>query len=164
MTKIGVFYGSTTGATQTVAERIAEELGVESMDIRDIDPLELTDYDLLVLGCSTWGDGEIQRHWKAFLPELAKLNLEEKAVALFGSGDQRVYDTTFVDGIGVLYETLARQGVKFVGFWPVHGYDFRESKAMRAGHFVGLPLDDDNQPELTSSRIETWTKLIRAGV
>ncbi len=37
MKKVGIFYGSTTGATEGVAETIAARLGVASEDIHNVD-------------------------------------------------------------------------------------------------------------------------------
>ncbi len=34
--KIGIFYGSTTGVTEAVAERIAKKLGVASADVHNV--------------------------------------------------------------------------------------------------------------------------------
>jgi len=40
------------------------------------------------------------------------------------------------------------------------GYDFSDSAAVRDGVFVGLPLDEVNQAELTDSRIDAWVKTL----
>ena len=66
MNKIGVFYGSTTGTTEDVAHRIAEKLNVPNGDIHDASKLNdelVKEYDVLVLGTSTWGAGELQDDW-----------------------------------------------------------------------------------------------------
>ena len=57
MSKIGVFYGSTTGTTEDVARKIAEKLNVPQGDIHDASTLTdalVKEYDVLVLGTSTW--------------------------------------------------------------------------------------------------------------
>jgi flavodoxin I len=66
MNKIGVFYGSTTGTTEDLARRIAEKLDVPSADVFDVSKLTealVNEYDVLVLGSSTWGAGELQDDW-----------------------------------------------------------------------------------------------------
>ena len=66
MNKIGVFYGSTTGTTEDVARRIAEKLNVSSAHIFEVSKLTealVNEYDVLVLGSSTWGAGELQDDW-----------------------------------------------------------------------------------------------------
>ncbi|HOO63725.1 MAG TPA: hypothetical protein PK364_07365 [Synergistaceae bacterium] len=35
------------------------------------------------------------------------------------------------------------------------------SEAVREGRFVGLPLDDNNQAELTESRLQSWAEQLR---
>ena len=54
----GIFYGSTTGTTEAVAEDIAKQLGVASADVHNVADAsadEADKYDLLVVGSSTWG-------------------------------------------------------------------------------------------------------------
>ena len=64
--KYGIFYGSQTGTTADVAKKIAAALGVAESDIHnvaDTAPDKLGDYDVIVLGTSTWGNGEIEDDW-----------------------------------------------------------------------------------------------------
>ena len=52
MSKIGVFYGSTTGTTEDVARKIAEKLNVPQGDIHDASTLTdalVKEYDVLAL-------------------------------------------------------------------------------------------------------------------
>ena len=39
MKKTGIFYGSTTGTTESVAGRIADVLGISSADVHDVSKL-----------------------------------------------------------------------------------------------------------------------------
>lgn len=63
MAKVGLFYGSTTGKTEAVAEAIQAALGGENVvalhEISDVSE-ELADYDCLIIGCPTWDVGELQ--------------------------------------------------------------------------------------------------------
>ena len=62
----GIFFGSTTGTTESVAARIAERLGVAQADVHNVAAASVEDvkkYDLLLLGSSTWGSGELQDDW-----------------------------------------------------------------------------------------------------
>ena len=86
----GIFYGSTTGTTEAVAQDIAKQLGVASADVHNVADAsadEANKYDLLVLGSSTWGSGELQDDWYPFLDTLKAKDLAGKKVALFGCGD-----------------------------------------------------------------------------
>ena len=47
----------------------------------------------------------------------------------------------------------------FVGHWSTSGYHFEASRALvDENHFIGLAIDEDRQPELTSERINIWVK------
>ena len=89
MSKIGIFYGSSTGSTSEVAQRLAKALGAEAnvYDVAGADAAEAAAFDVLLLGSSTWGIGDLQDDWEDFLPKLAEQNLAGKKVALFGCGD-----------------------------------------------------------------------------
>lgn len=79
-----------------------------------------------------------------------------KKVALFGLGDQASYSESFVDGLGILYDAVAEEGAVIVGATSTNGYEFSESRAVRDGQFVGLVLDEDNQPSESEQRIASW--------
>jgi flavodoxin I len=157
--QVGVFYGSSSGKTAAVASRIYNRIGVDRADLKDVEqssPKELLGYEFLILGIPTWGIGETQEDWKEMMPILADLNLSGRKVALFGLGDQESYPGTFADAMGRLYEVLLKTGCSFTGSWPVAGYAYEGSTAVKGGRFVGLVLDEDNQPEKTDQRIDKW--------
>ena len=113
MKKIGIFYGSTTGTTESVARIIAKKLGVSDENVHDASKLtkELVEgYEVLILGTSTWGDGEVQDDWYDALKILAGMNLTGKCVALFGCGDSESYSDTFCDGMGIIHDDLKATG------------------------------------------------------
>jgi flavodoxin I len=83
---------------------------------------------------------------------------------VFGLGDQMSFPDTFVDAMAVLADNAVKAGAKLVGRRPADGYDCSGSAALRDGQFVGLPLDEDNQPQLTGSRIAEWVQQIREEV
>ena len=90
----GIFYGSTTGATEQVASDIAQQLGVEAGDIHNVGESSADDvdaYDVLLLGSSTWGAGDLQDDWYDFLDNLKGKDLSGKKVGLFGCGDSGSY-------------------------------------------------------------------------
>ena len=93
-------------------------------------------------------------------------NFEGKKVAYFGTGDQIGYADNFQDAMGILEEKITELGSTTIGYWPTNGYDHNESKAEQdegenAGNFVGLALDDDNQPDLTDERIKKWVAQLK---
>ena len=118
MKKTGIFYGSTTGTTESVARLIAEKLGVSPADVHDVSKLDAAlaeSYEALILGTSTWGDGELQDDWYDGIKVLKNANLSGKTIALFGCGDSESYSDTFCDGMGILFEDLKDSGCTFVG-------------------------------------------------
>ncbi len=163
--KIGLFYGSTTCYTEMAAEKIQAIIGEAIVDIHNVKEAPLTlinNYDLLILGISTWDFGEIQEDWSAVWQHLALLPFKNKYVALFGLGDQEGYGQWYLDAMGMLYDELKSSGAKFLGYWPTDGYQFEASKALTENgtHFVGLALDEDSQYELSDERIATWCEQI----
>ena len=164
MKKIGLFYGSSTGRTKRVAEMIQKEFGVKNIDlynIKDIKPEDILKYDNLIFGTSAWGVGDMQDDWEIFIDDLVELNLSNKKIALFGLGDQVEYPESFVDGLGTLYCRMPKKE-NIVGSFPIEGYKYYFSSAEKDGKFVGLPIDEDKQPELTEARVKKWvTQLIK---
>ena len=158
MRHIGIFYGSATGTTAEVAHRIADALGVEDKDVRDVAPAEPTDvapYDALVLGSLTWNNGELEEDWYDFIDGLQALDLSGKKVALFGCGDETMTDT-FCNAVGTLYERLQPTHAVFIGEFPADGYKSDRSSASDGATMRGLVLDEVNHPEYTSRRIKDW--------
>ena len=165
MAKIGLFFGTQTGNTQTIAEQIQKEFGgesvVELIDIADASPEDFEAYECVIVGCPTWNIGELQSDWEGFYDELDAIAFSGKKVAYFGAGDQVGYADNFQDAMGILEEKISSLGGTTVGYWPVDGYDFNESKAVRNGKFVGLAIDEDNQSDLTDERVKTWVAQLK---
>ncbi len=167
MAQIGLFFGSDEGNTEAVAYRIQQRLGedvVDVLDISDVTQLEFSEYQQIILGIPTWDFGQIQSDWEEFWPDITDMDFSDKAVAFFGLGDQFGYGDFFLDAMGLLHDViLARTpSVSVVGHWSSEGYDFDASKALIPDQqvFVGLALDEDQQPELTAGRLNEWCKLI----
>ncbi|MDR1007209.1 MAG: flavodoxin [Campylobacteraceae bacterium] len=160
---IAIVYGSSGGNTESVAKLIQKKLGkeVDLVDISKADADKINGYDKLILGTSTWYEGELQDDWDSFNKDA--LNLEGKTVALFGLGDQDGYGGEFCDGVGTLYQLSLEKGAKIVGDKnSIEGYSFEYSKAVVDGKFVGLIVDEDNQGDLTESRVEKWVESIKS--
>lgn len=160
---IAIIYGSTGGKTKKVAEIIAKELGKKStlLDIADIDAKKINSYDTLILGTSTWYDGELQDDWDSF--DFDSLSLKGKKVALFGLGDIESYGHEFCDALGTLYDICIDKGANVIGDnWSTDGYDFEYSNAVRDGSFIGLTIDEETQSDQTQARVTKWIKSISA--
>ena len=122
---------------------------------------EVKSYDVLIFGISTWNIGQLEMTWEEFFPKLDELDFKGKKVALFGMGDQSNYPDTYLDALGILRDKLIERGAMIIGSWPTEGYNFSGSLAVHEGKFVGLALDQDNQPDLTEERIADWVKEVK---
>ncbi|MEM6290702.1 MAG: flavodoxin [Myxococcota bacterium] len=164
---IAIFYGSSTGNTELAANKINERLGsrVSRLDkIQDVDPEDLSKFDILLLGVSTWNIGEMQDDWDEFIPRMKGLDLSGKKIGLFAMGDAAGYAYNFLDAMGQLWNVLKELGSPtLVGVWPVDDYDFEESEGLYDDdNFVGLGLDEDNEPEKHDERIDGWLTKVKA--
>ncbi|MDF5724586.1 MAG: flavodoxin FldA [Rhizonema sp. PD37] len=165
MSQVGLFFGTTTGKTESVAEIIQKEFGGESVvtlhNIADAEDSDFEDYQYVIVGCPTWNIGELQSDWEGYFTELDNIDFSEKKVAYFGTGDAVGYADNFQDAIGILEEKIAERGGKTVGLWSTDGYEFSESKAVKNGKFVGLAIDEDNESDLTNQRIKAWVAQVK---
>lgn len=163
MNKIGIFYGSTLGHTRRVAEQIQQAFGSENADLFSIEKATIeaiSKYDNLIFGTSTWGVGEMQEDWEAFAARLEKADLKGRRVALFGTGDQKEWSDSFVNGMGVLHHRLQHKA-QIVGYTSTDGYFFEISLAIKDNRFVGLAIDNVNQADLTRMRISNWVEQLK---
>lgn len=156
-----VIYGTSTGSCQSVAETIASKLGVESLNVTDMDESVVANNENLILGTSTWGAGELQDDWYDGVKLLKKVGLSGKTVALFGCGDSESYPDTFCGGMKELYDAVKDAGATVLDGVSTDGYTFDESEAVVDGKFVGLALDEVNEDDKTEARIDNWISEIK---
>lgn len=162
MKKIAILFGSSGGTTQSIANSIAKKIEgeIKVFDVANLSTKEIEEYNNLILGTSTWGVGDLQDDWEAFLSEFSAMDLNGKTIALFGLGDCQSYPDSFVDGIGSIYNEIKDKGCNIVGEIDPQGYDFEDSRAVYEGKFIALPLDEDNESELTEQRLTDWLSII----
>lgn len=163
MKKIGIFYGSTAGATAKVAAMIASRLGVAEQDIHNVAhtaPSAVADYDVIVLGASTQGAGDLQEDMDTFLDGVSSLDLSSKMVAIFGLGDEQMANS-FCNSVGEIYKRLHDTHAMFFAPFDNDGYDYKHSDSDVKGMIVGLCIDNVNKPEATESRVDAWCKIIK---
>ena len=157
-----VIYGSSTGTCEAIAEKIASKLGCEAVNVQELTTDIIDNHQNLILGTSTWGDGEVQDDWYDGLKNLNESDLSGKVIAFFGCGDCESYSDTFVGGMGELYNGIKDSGAHFIGSVDTDGYTYDDSEAVIDGRFIGLPLDEINEEDKTDSRIEEWLSAISA--
>ena len=173
MPKLAIFYGSTTCYTEMVAEKLLAILSADprfsrfELSQHNIKHTQLTamaEYDVLLLGISTWDFGELQEDWEAKWADIVDVGLDGKVVAIFGLGDQLGYSDWFVDAVGMLDQAISHNQLQRIGYWSTEGYDFTASKAATEDGqwFVGLALDEETQFELSDERIAKWCAQLKS--
>lgn len=160
MKKTVVVYGSSTGTCEAIANTIASKLGVEAINVADLNDAVVADNDNLILGTSTWGAGELQDDWYDGVEVLKVADLAGKTVALFGCGDAESYPDTFCGAMAEIYNAVKDQA-NVIGAVSTDGYTFDDSEAVIDGQFVGLALDDVNEDDKTEGRIDAWIDAIK---
>ncbi|MDO6803797.1 flavodoxin [Wenyingzhuangia sp. 1_MG-2023] len=161
---VGLFFGSDTGITEELTHDIVDAF--ENIEVKEISEAKAEDfkpYDFILLGLSTWYDGDLQSDWETFFDEFKTIDFTGKKVAIYGLGDQIGYAEYFIDGVGMLAEVVLENGGEVIGKWPVDGYRHTESKAIipnDEAYFYGLALDNDNESHLNEERITGWLDLI----
>ena len=169
MSKIGLFFGPEKGSVHRVAEKIKVALGeqnVEMISVNDASETDLEKFEKIIFGISTvgketWDSDFSNTDWSKFFPNIRKVDYAGKTVAIFGLGDHITYSSYFVNAMGVLAKELLKNGATIVGKVDPDSYEFDESEAIMDGKFIGLPIDEDFQAELTDQRVDDWVKEIK---
>ena len=73
-----------------------------------------------------------------------------------GGGTVEFNGTLYTSPISVLDDSK----VSFEAI-PADGYEFDASEALVNGKFMGLPVDEDFEPELTDERVKKWIEQLR---
>lgn len=162
---IGIYYASTTGNTEAAAEWVKDLMPGETTEIQEIGEAGISGleaHDGLIVGAPTWHTGAASERsgtdWDGFLDDIKALDLKDKPVAVFGLGDSAGYGDNFVDAIEEIHDVFAAAGAKMIGYVPTDGYDYTDSKSIRDGKFLGLPLDANNEDDMTEERVKQWTQ------
>lgn len=165
---IGIFYATTTGKTQDVAERLHALLSTANApkDLDDVaDISEFADLDGLICGIPTWNTGaDTERSgtaWDAVLEDIGTLDLSGKSVAVFGLGDSSSYTDNFCDAMEELHGFFKKAGATMVGYVNKSDYTFDESKSVIGDTFCGLPIDEDSESDLTDDRLAKWAEQLK---
>ena len=138
---LGIFYSPAGGSVHRVAKMLKKKIGADKV------------------GRSTW-EREQRDRWAKFFPSMRKISLKDRFVALVGLGDHVTYPKNFVDGMGYMAELVTELGGTLVGKTSTDGYVYEDSTAVIDDLFVGLPLDEDFEPEKTDSRISKWLDMV----
>ncbi|MCH1624316.1 flavodoxin [Fredinandcohnia quinoae] len=117
MKKVIIIYTSMSGNTEMMATAIADGiqkagLQVVVKDSFEAIPDEMLDYDGIMIGSYTWGEGEIPDEFLDFYEELDELDLSSKRCAVFGSCSS-LY-SHFGGAVDSLREKLVERGTDII--------------------------------------------------
>ena len=168
MAKLGIFYASAGGNTAQVAEALQEAFDIEDDDCilmeDDFDEVEQFEaYDVLFIGSSTWGQGDVHFSWVDALFEISSqaISFKGKKVALFGAGDAKTHGEHFCSALGKLHQVFSKAGAKIIGFVDASEYNYVASLALMDDKFCGLAIDNINEKDKTAERIENWIEALK---
>lgn len=112
-----IIYSSMTGTTELMAETISKELTKTGAKVAIKDAFgafadELKNYDRILIGSYTWGDGDVPDELLDFYDELCQEDLSGKQAAVFGAGDSSY--TYFARAVDIFEEALVGCGCKIL--------------------------------------------------
>jgi len=117
MAKILIAYASMSGNTEEIAELIKSNLepfgyDIDIEEIEHLDIQKLVEYDGILLGVYTWGNGDLPYEVEDFYDEIENVDLTGKKAAIFGSGDRSYPE--FCAAVDLLEEKLELSGAEIV--------------------------------------------------
>jgi flavodoxin I len=171
MSKTALFYSPEGGNVNRVTNKLGELIGNDKVDIIPVKEVEQGDiykYNKIILvgstvGADHWNNEVVVNEWPEFFTKIMEISFEKKKVAIVGLGNSVLYPSHFVDGMAVLYERIKKQNAKILGFVDAKDYQFKDSDAVNDDGFLcGLPIDEDNEAELTTERLEKWISILKS--
>lgn len=110
-------YASMTGNTEAMAEAIMGGLTQcgchpAQLPMYKARAAQLLDYDYIMIGSYTWGDGEVPDEALDFYDELDDISLEGKKAAVFGSCDSNYLE--YGAAVDQLEQKLRQRGAEII--------------------------------------------------
>lgn len=171
MTKTALLYSPRGGNVNKVAIKLGELIGVDKVDIihvLHVAERDLDKYDQIILlgstvGADHWDNEIIVDEWQEFFTRMEGNGFAGKKVAIVGLGNSVLYPEHFADGMANLYKKSKEKEATIYGSVDAEGYTFTDSEAVNdEGIFCGLPIDEDNEDDLTTERLENWISILQA--
>ena len=162
-----IFFATSTGKTSDIADQLKELL--PDAGLQDVDEMssarELEVPGSLICCIPTWNTGADEARsgtaWDQCIEEIPSMNFAGKTIAIVGLGDSASYGDYFCDAMEELYTAFSKAGANLIGKVPTDGYTFNESKSVLNGMFCGLPIDEDNESDLSHERLTSWLNSIK---
>lgn len=170
MNKTALLYSPQGGNVNRVTIKLGEVIGnkkVEIIPVREVVKGDLIKYNQIIfvgstVGADHWNNETVVDEWQEFFAKTDEISFEDKKVAIVGLGNSVLYPEHFADGMAHLYKTLTEKKAKISGFVDANDYTFTDSEAVNdEGLFCGLPIDEDNEEELTTERLEKWISILK---
>ncbi len=170
MTKTAIFYSPQGGSVNRVAIKLGEMIGIDKVDLihvtqagkEHVDKYRQHIFIGSTVGADHWSNEILENEWEGFFKKIAGNGFEGKKIAIAGLGNSVLYPEHFADGIAYLYKEITGKNGKIYGFVDAEDYTFEDSEALNdEGFFCGLPLDEDNEDDLTPVRLEKWISLLK---
>lgn len=170
MGKMGIFVGTAGGTSMKIADALIEEFGIDEDDVinmeEDFDDIEdqMLEYDVLFIGSSTWGQGDVHFSWVDPVLEIEdeEISFDGKTVAFFGAGDCKKHGEHFCSALGKLHKTFTDAGAKAIGSIPKDDYSYEFSLAEIGDDLCGCAIDEHNESEKSDGRIEKWIDVLKS--
>ena len=165
MNRTALLFSPEGGNVNRVTNKLGEIIGNDKVDIipvRKVVEGELDKYEQIIfvgstVGADHWTNKMVKDEWQEFFLKRDELSFENKKVAIVGLGNSVLYPEHFADGMAHLYDKITERKGNVLGFVEAKNYDFTDSKAVNEdGFFCGLPIDEDNEEDLTTERLEKW--------
>jgi flavodoxin I len=164
MGNTAIFFGPEGGSVHRVAKLLVSKMELQKPDlilISEATVADLARYDTIIFGISTvgrdtWDQKFGNIDWSRFMPIVSSFDFSGKKVAIFGLGDHITYAYHFVNSMGILARDIVKNGGELLGRVSPENYDFQDSEALEGGQFMGLPIDEDFEPEMTEGRLDAW--------
>lgn len=170
MSKTALFFSPEGGNVNRVATMLGALIGNDKADIipaKEVESEEFDKYKQIILigstvGTDHWSNETVVNEWPEFFSKMKDISFENKKVGIVGLGNSFLYPSHFADGMAEHYKEIKKHNAKIFGKVDPEGYDFTDSEALNDdGLFCGLPIDEDNEPELTSERLEKWINSLK---
>lgn len=118
MSKLVMIFASMSGNIEEMADHIAGAIREAGKEIEVIDIMDapeasiLEEYDGILLGAYTWGDGDLPDDFLDFYDEMDNIDLTGKKAAVFGSGDTAY--PKYCKAVDILVKKLKERGAEVV--------------------------------------------------
>lgn len=115
--KVQIIYSTVGGNTEIVVKKINQELTandhqVELCRVDNLNPETILNYDLTILASPTYNQGTLDEHFKPFLKNWKKINLENHYFAAVGLGSMKYYSEYLTEATGLLETEIASKNAK----------------------------------------------------